>query len=243
MKVYWSRQRGAVITSANASASALGVSGLKEAGIWLPPGMLDIDRLLKYARPRKLTGRELRTLDVQTRRFVKRVGGTYVSKQAAPEFLQWYKSPHRAVWKLNWSDEWIGGTAKVAKAETLAEYGKREPYNWGSAAKGRVKPNDWLLSFLLGDKRVTQFEWMYVDFLVKISIKEKKFYHRDWPFHAVQVGAPSKYPPPPFRISPDFRAAFSRACVRYSFKKLKAANTDKPPIKLLNLIREELEKS
>lgn len=36
MKVYWSSRRGAVVCSANASAGALGRSGLKEAGVWLP---------------------------------------------------------------------------------------------------------------------------------------------------------------------------------------------------------------
>jgi len=46
MKVYWSRNRGCIITSANASSSALGVSSLKEAGIWPPPRVIKIDKLI-----------------------------------------------------------------------------------------------------------------------------------------------------------------------------------------------------
>ena len=35
MKVYWSQKKGCVITSANLSQNALGVRGLKEAGVFL----------------------------------------------------------------------------------------------------------------------------------------------------------------------------------------------------------------
>ena len=240
MKVYWSRQRGAVITSANASSSALGVSGLKEAGIWLPPGMVNIDRMLKYARPRRLTPRELRKLDVQTRRFAKRIGGAFVVREPAPEFLEWYKSPHRTLWKINWSDERVGGNSSVAKEETLAEYGLKQPHTWVCTAKGHVKPNEWLLSFVLRKKKVTDVEWKYVDFLVKISPKEKRFYFREWPYHAVQVYPLSKYPTPPFRLTSRFRRAFSRACARYTFDSIKAARSDRPSLKLLKLIHEEI---
>ena len=46
MKVYWSEVSGVVITSANLSTNALGVGDLKEAGVLLGPGSLDIDKLL-----------------------------------------------------------------------------------------------------------------------------------------------------------------------------------------------------
>ena len=49
MKVYWSQARGCIITSANLSSSALGASGLKEAGVFLPPGSVDIDELIHRA--------------------------------------------------------------------------------------------------------------------------------------------------------------------------------------------------
>ncbi len=66
MKVYWSKNRGCVITSANASSNALGKDGLREAGVWLPSRTVDIDRLIRYASPRKLSERELRQLDMAT---------------------------------------------------------------------------------------------------------------------------------------------------------------------------------
>ncbi len=47
MKVYWSEGVGAVVTSANLSTNAMGVGGLKEAGVLLGPEFIDIAKLLK----------------------------------------------------------------------------------------------------------------------------------------------------------------------------------------------------
>lgn len=51
MKVYWSSRRGCVICSANASSQALGAGTQKEAGVWLPANVVDIERLWSYAKP------------------------------------------------------------------------------------------------------------------------------------------------------------------------------------------------
>ncbi|HEY3855674.1 MAG TPA: hypothetical protein VGO67_14895 [Verrucomicrobiae bacterium] len=241
MKVYWSRQKGCVITSANASLNALGVSGLKEAGVWMPPSHLDIDRLIKYARPRKITARELMKLDLLARQFARRHGGNYVGKAATREFAEWHESPHRPCWKLDWSDERVIGTAKAVKEVTSTEYGRTVPYTWASVRKGRVQQNDWLLSFRLGKRGVAGVYWKYVDFVVKISPEEKKFYSRKWPCHAVQVHAASKCPTPPFKLSPRFRAALNRAAEHYS-RKIKTAKTDVPSASFLSFIDEEMRK-
>jgi hypothetical protein len=46
MKVYWAAKRGAIVGSANLSTNALGAGGLKEFGVLLPPGSIDIDELI-----------------------------------------------------------------------------------------------------------------------------------------------------------------------------------------------------
>lgn len=51
MKVYWAQKIGCLITSANLSDNALGMNGLKEMGILVDAAMVDIDRLLKEAKP------------------------------------------------------------------------------------------------------------------------------------------------------------------------------------------------
>jgi hypothetical protein len=63
MKVYWSSVKGCVMTSANASASALSRGGLIEAGVFLNPGQVDVDRLIETIKPKPVTKADL--LDLQ----------------------------------------------------------------------------------------------------------------------------------------------------------------------------------
>lgn len=239
MKVYWSRQRGCLITSANASSSALGRQGLKEAGVWLPSSSVDIDRLIRYTNPKNITAQTLRKLDEATKEKNKHHDQNLRAEKMV-DYLEWFASPHRSDWKLGWGDEIIDGTAQAAKEETLSEYGKRTPRTWQSVAKGRVKPNDWLLCFTITKRGITDIKWQYVDFLVKISPKDKKFYNRQWPFHAVQVHTTTRYSLPPFRITPAFRLAFNQALKLLPTKIVTDAKTDKPSARFLKLIADNL---
>lgn len=63
MKVYWTKDMGAVITSANLSQNALGSGNLREVGVWLEPGQVDIDRILGSMAYRKASTRDLHELD------------------------------------------------------------------------------------------------------------------------------------------------------------------------------------
>jgi hypothetical protein len=240
MKVYWSRNRGCVITSANASSSALGRSGLKEAGIWLPAGTVNINRLIRYAHPRIVRESDLHRLDAKSREHKKNLGGMGKRKKYAPDFLLWYSAPHRSTWKVSWADYEIGGTASTVKEQTATEYGHREPRWWVSTYKNGVRKNDWLLSFTFTARGIKSAHWIYVDFVVKISPKEKRYYDREWPYHAVQVNPASKYPLPPFQITEQFRKALSAATKAYTPDRIKEAKTDIPSVRLIDLIAKEL---
>jgi hypothetical protein len=240
MKVYWSRNRGCVITSANASSSALGRSGLKEAGIWLPAGTVNINRLIHYAHPRLLRESDLRRLDAQSREYKKNFVGKGTKKNSAPDFLQWYTGPHRSAWKVSWTDNELTGAACTVKEQTATEYGHRKPHTWVSVGENRVRRNDWLLSFTFTTRGNKSVHWIYVDFVVKISPKEKRYYYHDWPYHAVQVNPASKYPLPPFQITAQFRKALSAATKAYTPDRIKAAKTDIPSLRLIDLIAQEL---
>jgi hypothetical protein len=239
MKVYWSKNRGCVITSANASSNALGRSGLKEAGIWLPARAVDIKRLIRYAHPRRIRESDLHQLDRASREHKKNVGNQSKKRKPTPDFLQWYSTPLRSTWKVSWGNEEIFGTASTVKEQTYSEYGHKEPHTWASAGKNRVHRSDYLLSFTITDRGVKSVYWVYVDFVVKLSPKEKSYYSRDWPYHAVQVNPPSKYPLPPFQITPRFRKALSAAVKRYTPDRIMNAKTDTPSLRLLDLIAEE----
>jgi len=239
MKVYWSKHRGCLIASANASSSALGVNGLKEVGVLLPPGSVDIARLMKYARAREINPRELRQLDTRTRQARKSHQKKDARSKIVPGYLDWYASPHRSPWKLSFWGNAVSGNARASKSKSLAEYGVHEPHTWVSVAKG-VKRNDWVLRFTSAPSGVKEIQWQFVDFLVQVGRNEKRFYFRNWPLHAVQVHPPGRYPLPPFGITPAFRVAFRNAATRYSLDKLENARTHTPPEKLLRYTAEFL---
>lgn len=240
MKVYWSRNRGCIITSANASSNALGRNGLKEMGIFLPAGMININRLIRYAHPREAQESDLRRLDNRAREFNKNIRANRKLKRAASDFLKWYSAPHRSNWKMTWADYEVSGTASAVKEQTALEYGHREPHTWVSVGANRVRRNDWLLSLTFSEKGIKSVHWQYVDFVVKIHVKEKRYYQRDWPYHAVQVNSSSKCQVPPFQITTQFRKALSNAIKTYTLERIKKAKTDKPPVRLLNLLAKEL---
>jgi hypothetical protein len=239
MKVYWSKHRGCLITSANASSSALGTNGLKEVGVLLPPGSADIARLIKYARARDIAPRELRQLDTRTREARKNHRKRDSRSKIGPEYLDWYASPHRSPWKLSWWGNAVSGNARASKSKSLAEYGVHEPHTWVSVGKG-VKRSDWVLTFTSAPNGVKEIQWQFVDFLVKVSRNEKRFYFRNRPVHAVQVHSLSRYPLPPFRITRAFRAAFRKAVTLYSLDRVENAHTHTPPKKLLRYTAEFL---
>src|SRR5580704_14011505 len=64
MKVYWSAERGCLITSANLSRNALGIKGLKEAGVLLDATAVNIEQLLKEAMPYAVTDSRLKKLQL-----------------------------------------------------------------------------------------------------------------------------------------------------------------------------------
>jgi hypothetical protein len=239
MKVYWSRKRGCVIASANASSSALGVTGLKEAGVLFAAGQVEIDRLLKYANSRVATRGELNKLDSLTRDRERKVPRERNNTMTPIDFVEWYSSPLRPRWKINWADHEESGTAPAAKERALSMYGLREPHTWVCVADKRVKCSEWLLCFFTSTRGISQVEWKYVDFIVKTKRKDKQ-HSTAYPFHAVQVHRSSKYPSPPFRISSGFRNALGRALKQYGIEKIKKARTDEMPAKVLKLIATEL---
>lgn len=241
MKVYWSQRRGCIITSANASSNALGIGGLKEAGVLVPAEAVDIRRLIKYAQPRPITGKDLHKLDTLKKRQRKEALNRAANTERAADFIDWYASPHRSQWKLGWFNDSVSGVSVAAKEQTAVEYGRKQPHSWVTFAKGRVQANDWVLSFALTDRGPKEVQWLYVDFLVRVSPKERRYYFSGAPFHAVQVHSLSRYPLPPFRITRAFRRALWTALRHYGAERLTDAKRDTPPAQLLSLIAAELQ--
>lgn len=241
MKVYWSRRRGCIVTSANASTNALGVGNLKEAGVLLSPGVVSIDRLLKYSRPRPVSRADLHLLDKQSRaRRPEFLTGGQRAKDKGRNFLEWYLSPHRSVWKLEMIEKYVNSTPKSVKEQTLFEYGRTDPHSYQSFSKGQLAPHDWVLDFHISpDQQVNNIDWLYVDFIVKVTSKDGRFYDPRYPYLAIQVHGPSHCPEPPFRITPAFRTAFKRAVKEHAASRIFSSKVKRVAQRLLDLIATE----
>jgi len=231
MKVYWSKVRGCVITSANVSNRALGSGNLKEAGVYLHPNQVDIEQLLDYADPIPVTEETMEKLEIETRRILSKLGFKG-SRKKKPTYLEWYESPYRSSWKLGWWDEEVD-SSESANRKARLEYDVSEPYNCINVEEEQVTLGDWLLLFQIKGNRISNFRWLIVDFVVQVDISDAS-YESGYPYQAVQVFSPGKYPLPPFQITPEFKKAFDEATKSYGVEKLKSIDTLKPSKKLLD---------
>lgn len=235
MKVYWSQRRGAVICSANASRHALGRAALKEAGVWLSPGEVDIERLRRYANPQQITAADLQTLGRESDKLAAAIGRSS-AMPATPTFgyTEWYMMAGRRSWKLGWWTDDDLSTAASSKAQAKSMYGRTEPANLINAAKGRIQSGDWLLCFKLPEGR--KAEWMYIDFVAKVSRSEKGAYEQDYPYQAVQVHDLKRYPAPPFKLDRAFRDALASAVTDLGDDSIMAIDWLHPPARMLDMI-------
>lgn len=234
MKVYWTSKHGAIIGSPNLSSNAL-TGKLKEAAVFMPSDMVDIEELIAYAQPRPVTQSELSYLDIETRKFNTRTPNTPHSKGAAIDFLTWFGMPMRESWKLAPWSIYLEQPSVAAIDMTESLYGKG-PYDFVGVRKDYVVEGDWLLQFHLGKKGVTKIQWMYVDFVVPINVNEPS-YDPDYCYQAVQVNELSKYPSPPFRVSTKaFREAFLSTVAKYGEKTILSESGAMPSKRLLSQV-------
>jgi hypothetical protein len=236
MKLYWTEDKGAVITSANLSTNALGAGNLKEIGIYLPAGQLDIEKVLRHLKERPVTNQELFKLDKQHLAYQK------VTREKQPKsqwnsFAEWYKLQPNSKWKIGWGDT-VGDFSKKAKEIVKAEYNVSRPHDFALGQRGDYQENDWVLNFDLSKSSPTRLRWMAVDYVVRVTKSDKKAYCHDYPYQAVQVHSMRHYADIPFRIDRQFRSAFSKAVREFGIDKLKESGIVKPGRKLINLIHE-----
>lgn len=241
MKVYWSSRRGAIVCSANASAAALGRAGLKEAGVWIPRGGVDIRRMLRYVRPHGIRDADLRSLA----RDSDRIASTRPRRQPrgerqTPSLREWLSTPARKPWKLGWWDH-RGATAKAVKAEALARYGVRDPAQHIDCARNHCRSGDWVLQFNADGGRSAS--WMYVDFVMRVASSDKRAYSRDYPYQAVQVNTTRHYPSPPFYLDSEARAAIASAVDEFGADRLQRLKTATVPMALKTLLRKHVPRS
>lgn len=230
-KVYWS-EKGCIIASANISYRALGSSNQKETGILIEPKEFDINRLIEYADPYEITQQAMDKLEISDRA-IKRATGGKPNPPSVKDYMSWYLSAYKESWKIGWWTESQLTVSKSAIKKSSNDYGIKSPNNFVNVAKNQVKNDEWLLCFEITNNGLRHLEWMYVDFVVSVSSKDRDSYEKEYPFQAVQVHKLKAYPNPPFSITKEFRSAFKKAVKRYGIKKIEESSTLKPGNNLL----------
>ncbi|MCS3731366.1 hypothetical protein [Bradyrhizobium betae] len=235
MKVYWSRQRGCVICSANASGAALGNTSQKEVGVLLGPGEVNIERLWSYAQPKEITQGHLRELARKTNQ--PKPPGEPGPRDETPDFLEW-KRLGIDEWKLGW---WTGESGIADTSISLAKdrYGQ-EPKDYLNLREGQLDQHEWALSFRFPE--VTNVGWFFADFINVLDESDKDAFDPENSFQAVRVNPLRDCPRPPFKIDQNFKNALKRAIKMYGPQKIERNRSLKPSKGLIDLIAEEMVK-
>lgn len=238
MKLYWASHRGAIVTSANLSTNALGAGNLKELGILLPTNAIDIDELIASLKSRRFNKTDIHKLEVAHRKLQpwQRGGGQHVEKVT---YTEWFSLPSRCEWKLGWWDE-HSDFAQEAKEIVRNDFNKRTPEDFIACQKNDYNQTDWVLTFRVTRKGAVSPKWIFVDFVVKVSRKDKKAYYADFPCQAIQVWTTRHYPPPPFVITREFRAALCKASVAFGVERMQAMRSTRPQARLLKMIAKRM---
>jgi hypothetical protein len=158
MKVYWAQTRGCLITSANLSQNALGISGLHEAGVLVEAEDVNMDAFLEAVKPYDVNDKNLLRLAELERKFDRanpRLG------KAKTDYNQWYSVPvaARGPWKLGWWCEECE-TAKSAKQFVRTKYNKSDVSDFINVAKGQAKKRRLAIMFLYeGKEHISLQNW------------------------------------------------------------------------------------
>ena len=212
MKVYWTEDKGAVVTSANLSKNALGAGNLKEFGVFVPPAQIDIDRLLKQINPNEDIKSDLLKLDKAHRKY-HITNRLQPERTALPTYPEWYNHPYRKEWKVGCFG-FYGEFSQNAKEIAKVEYGVPKPHTFISMADGVCKQHEWLLTFMIKQNKPVDISWLHVNEIVATSKKDKE-YDRDYPSQAIQIWTKDHYPPAPFKIDQRFRSALNKVVKEY----------------------------
>ena len=243
MKVYWTEDQGAIITSANLSTNALGSGNLKEIGILLESEEIDIDRIIHSIKPICPASEEaIRKLDVEPRDYYFRNPGIFKNARTQ-SYREWYESPWRQKWKL----ALISGdckTAAVVKEILKNEYefttSQLEDIDLISAPEGLYKQGDWIL--VVEDKdKPTKINWLYADRSIQVPKTDKKAFDSENSYQTFQVHPRKFYSSFPFdERDSKFKLALRKAIKDYGANRILDLKTADPPESLLKLIMDIL---
>lgn len=239
MKVYWTEDKGVVITSANLSTNALGAGKLKEIGVFLPSSMVNIDKILNTLNAHLASEAEIDYLEKAHKDYMKRNPYFVANTQKKCTFGKWYRSKSRPKWKLVWYYEGIVRLADKSKSVLQSEHGAINYAELMSFPDNFFEDNDWLLCFNMDTDNPRWMEWMFVHHKIVVPRSDKR-YKSHGPYQVIQVYPLSAYKEQtPFDIDNKFRQAFRKAVKEFGgTEALAYPQSARPTKKLIGLIYE-----
>jgi hypothetical protein len=200
IKLYWTSDRGAVITSANLSSGAFGAGGQIEFGVFLEAGKVDIDRVLQQVKAQPVSDKALLKLEREHHDYIKRNPTETIRVTKVRDFNDWFESVAREPWKFTKWDVAPIRLSSTAKRLLKEEFGNTTCNSWMAANWGDYRDNDWILRLRETSKRLGAASWMFAHRVVLVPKSERKKLNDGFEAQVLQVGSLGRYEQPPFSL-------------------------------------------
>lgn len=203
-KIYWRKDAGLIVGSANLSENALGDAGLYEFGVYCDDNKFDIHQVLDALSYAQVTPDALAKLDVEhaAQARQKDKSGDNTSR-ADSTFLEAIKTKHPKKWKLvTWSEPRKSNDHIRAEVET--HFNTRNWINDNDVDSNNFQIGDFVLQVKTNDDGIIERangRWLFVDHIVlKRGARA-----------VVQVNKLDNRTPPPFVIDGTFKKHLKEA--------------------------------
>jgi hypothetical protein len=213
VKLYWSHRRGAVLGSPNLSRSALADNALHELAVHLPPGSVDVHRLLARMNPTLLTADRLERFERRYNLYRMRNPRSLVGERNTRRrsFLEWSKA-RSPKWQLYGWTEMVESAPRDAIRHVVQQTGDAEYRDFiTSDSKASYRVGEWILRYRDPSTPhkppfAREFGWFIPEVPATTKVKAWRGSHYIW------FQKSRHLPDPPFSLrDPAFVSAFNEA--------------------------------
>ncbi|MDM8568059.1 phospholipase D family protein [Thiotrichales bacterium HSG1] len=198
-KIFWCKNKGMIISSANLSDNALGDSGLIEYGVMIFDRNYNFHKeVLKKLQLRKVTKEELDSLDINSNKFNRT--NSFTTNTITETYSEWFQRKYKQKWKIVWYSE-TSKADDTTKNEVLRRFGKDIKWKYNDVEVKKYQEGDLVFQFRVdaNEEFIPRANgvWFYVDMVTST----KKI---------VQVDKLANITVP-FKIDSCFRKSFKQA--------------------------------
>ncbi|MDD2708086.1 MAG: phospholipase D family protein [Verrucomicrobiae bacterium] len=166
MKVYWAHEMGAVVASANLTSNALGAGDLKECGVFLKPGELDIHRLIGSLK-RIPYSQGIGALVKGHKEFRNQLN---MHASSYRDFSEWFALPRRERWRIAVWTSFAKHFSMEALREARSLRGKSPESSVWCYQEDELRADEWVLCVRVNRRgSPLSFEWFMPEKVVESS--------------------------------------------------------------------------